>query len=77
MDDYSAIKRDKLLIHSATEVDLRGIMLHEKKCAKDYTFDSMYITLSKCQNYRDEEKIHAAQVFGMVKGKRVGMAIKG
>ena len=31
VDDYSAIERDKLLIHSTTEVDLRGIMLHEKK----------------------------------------------
>ena len=64
MDDYSAIERDKLLIHSTTEVNLRGIILHEKKSAKDH-------------KYRDEEKIHAAQVFGMVKGKRVGMTIKG
>ena len=77
MDDYSAIERDKLLIHSTTEVNLRGIILHEKKSAKDHMFDSMYITFSKCQKYRDEEKIHAAQVFGMVKGKRVGMTIKG
>ena len=39
MDDYSAIERDKLLIHSTTEVDLRGIILHEKKqCAKDHMF---------------------------------------
>ena len=40
-------------------------------------FDSVYITFSKCQNYRDEEKIHTPQVFGMVKGKRRGMTIKG
>ena len=60
MEYYSAIKRDKLLIHSITEVDLRGIILHDKKkCAKDHMFDSVYITFSKCQNYRDEEKIHA------------------
>ena len=35
-------------------------------------YDSIYITFSKCQNYRDEEQIRAGQGLGMVRGKRAG-----
>lgn len=50
MEYYSAIKRNKLSIHTATWMALMGIMMSEKKEAnlrKVHAVDSIYIIFSK------------------------------
>lgn len=54
MMEYSAIKRNERLVCAVTWVDLKGIMLSEKKNAN--LCGSIYITFPKCQNYRAGEQ---------------------
>lgn len=44
-------------------MDLKGIMLSEKKSiSKDYVlYGSIYLTLSKCRNFRDAKHINRYQ----------------
>lgn len=56
MDYYSIVKRNELLMHAAIWMALKGIMVKEK--SQSYIlYDSIYITFSKWQNYRDAEQI--------------------
>lgn len=55
VDNYSAIKRNQLLIHTTTWMDIKGIMLNEKKLIfKGHILcNSAYIAYSNWQNYGD------------------------
>lgn len=55
-----SIKMEELLIQATNWIDFKDIMLSEK--AKDNKmYNSIYITLSKYQNYSDREQISSCQ----------------
>lgn len=57
------IKRSELMIHATTWMDLKGLMLSEKKAvSKGYILhDSMCITFLKWQNYKDGKSLVAGK----------------
>ena len=66
---YSAIKRNKLLIYTRTWMDLKELLLNEKKkpVSKGYTlYDSIYITFLRCQNYGDRKQMSGQELGGEV-----------
>lgn len=68
MKYYSAVKRNKLLIHATTWMDLKGIMLNDKKpTLKGHILCyCIYITVSEWKNFRDEEEISDCQALEVV-----------
>ena len=59
MEYYSAIKRDELLIHVTTWMNLQRMLLSEKTYSKGYTlFDFTCIALLRGQNYRNREQMN-------------------
>ena len=58
------IKRNDLSIH-ITWMDLKNIMLSEKSQSQKIKYDSIYTTVLKRQNYRDEKKMSGCQGLGI------------
>ena len=62
LEYYSAIKRDELLIHVTTWMNLQRMLLSAKTSSKGYTlFDFTYIALLRGQNYRNREQMNGFQ----------------
>ena len=62
MEYYSATKRDELLIHVITWMNLQRMLLSEKTYSRGYTlFDFTYIALLRGQNYRNREQMNGFQ----------------
>ena len=76
---YSAIKSNKLLIHSTMYMNLKNTMLSEKKpITKDNKlFDIIHISFLKWQNYKDGKQITCCQRLEMMAWISVDVVIKG
>ena len=70
MEYYSAIKSNEILIHALTWMDLKCIILSEKKpISKGYIlYACIYITPLKWQNHKDEEEINGCRGTGTEAG---------
>lgn len=76
---YSAVKRNKLLIHVTTWIHLQRITPNGKKSnPKGYImYDAIYVKILEFQNYRKEEVIHCQGLSKEWRGQGVGVIMKG
>lgn len=64
MEHYSAIKGNELLIPTTTWIDLKGLMLRERKNKGHILYGFIYIFIVKWQTYTDGKQIRGCQELG-------------